>query len=213
MRARLAPFFALLVAFGVAFSVAFGVVCFNASDARADDAKPSSSGENLTSHGFFSLPMLFGVDTALAGNEVGTGFLWGFRPEYVFAWATGEEHPLGFGIGPYAEFSGSTGTSQIWLGGGATVVGYFGMVAVAASGGLEIDWLHAAPNASPVVGVFVGVRNAGSDECCDFPFGLRVDYHPPLGPLPSVIQVSAQVDWILGLGVGFFGAIVKGMRD
>ncbi len=180
--------------------------------AHADDAPKKKSAPPLEPYGFFSLPYLFGVDTAIAGSDVGTGFLLGVRPEYIRAW-TREDTSLGFGFGPYVEFQGSTGTSQVWLGGGASLVGYFGSFGVALSGGLDVDWLHAVPEASPVVGMFIGFRTAWSGTGCDFPFGLRIDYHPPLGPLPSVILVSAQLDLAVAFTVGFLGAMMKGLSN
>jgi hypothetical protein len=187
-------------------SVAAALVAFLVAPAAlADDApkpKPKPPEPKLEGASFFSMPFLFGVDAALAGTTTSTGFFWGFRPEVVFGWR--QKHadgaPLGFGFGPYANIVGSTGTSQVWLGGGGTVVGYFGHLGVAASAGLDADWWHSSPSASPVVGLFVGFRTTELGGL-DAPLGLRVDYRPPVGVLPSTVIVSTQLDLLVGFAV------------
>ena len=144
----------------------------------------------------FSAPFILGVDAALTSPSTATGFYGGVRPELIFSWSKDDVRTTaGFGFGPYANFGGSTGTSQIWLGGGATAVLYFGIFGVALSGGIDCDWFHAVPNASPVVGLFAGLRPRGVDGI-DFPLGLRFDFRPPLGDVPATFIVSAQIDAI-----------------
>ena len=168
--------------------------------------------KKLESESFFSMPLLFGADAALYPTSTSTGFFWGIRPELIAGWreshATGA--PLGFGLGGYGELVGSTGTSQIFLGGGATVVGYFGPLGVAASAGVDVDWVHATPNASPVFGLFVGFRTAEIGRL-DFPFGLRVDYRPSLGDVPTTVIVSAQLDLLVGLGALMAVGLTRGL--
>lgn len=171
--------------------------------------KPENKLESIS---FFSMPLLFGADAAIHPTTTSTGFFWGLRPELIAGWR--ESHPsgapLGFGVGGYGEIVGSTGTSQVWFGGGATVVGYFGYLGVAASAGIDIDWVHAVPNASPVFGLFVGFRTADIGRI-DFPFGLRVDYRPSLGDVPTTVIVSAQLDLLVGLGSLVVGGMVHGL--
>ena len=171
-------------------------------------AKPPAFEE----HAKFSLPLLLGEDTAIAGPVTSTGFVYGVRPELVFAWVAQnlDRAPFAIGVGPYAEAVGSTGTSQVWLGGGASIVGYLRYVGVALSVGLDADWYHAVPNASPVFGLFVGVRTAGFEWPFDFPYGLRVDVRPAFGPLPTTVIISAQLD-LTAPPVGFLYAIARGM--
>ena len=70
------------------------------------------------------MPSLSGGDVAFEPTQTSSGFVMGTRPDLVFAWTKRDEKTTtyGFGFGPYAEALGSTGTSQIWLGGGATAV-------------------------------------------------------------------------------------------
>jgi hypothetical protein len=161
-----------------------------------------------------SLPFLFGVDAALVDPQTSTGFVFGWRPEVIFAWTQPDSagtSRLGIGVGPYAESVGSFGTHQIWFGGGASVVGYFGKLGVALSGGLDVDFLHAEPSASPVFGLFVGLRPSDLGGV-DIPFGIRVDVRPPVFGLPTTIIITAQLDLVLGGVVAFFSAIGNGMR-
>jgi hypothetical protein len=160
-------------------------------------------------HTQVSIPLLFGVDSALTSPSTSTGFFFGWRPEVIFMWT--QRHSLGFGIGPYVEGAGSFGTHQIWLGGGASVVGYFGSLGVAISGGLDVDFLHADPSASPVVGLFVGYRTQELDGI-DLPFGVRVDVRPAVGALPTTIIVSAQLDLALGAVVAFLASVMHGIH-
>jgi hypothetical protein len=177
--------------------------------AGAVPPEPPPPSHALESTRFFSAPMLFGVDAAIAGSQTSTGFFWGFRPELLAGWRQkGIEVPYGVGVGGYAEIVGSTGTSQIFLGGGATIAGYFGRLGIAASAGLDVDWYHASPNASPVVGLFIGYRTAEFGTV-DIPFGVRVDYRPPLGPLPSTVAVTLQLDLFVGATVAFFVTVVQ----
>lgn len=159
-----------------------------------------------------SVPFLFGVDAAITDTTTSTGFVFGWRPEVTFAWMhSTESSTLGIGLGPYAETVGSFGTSQIWLGGGASVVGYFGKLGVALSGGLDVDFLHAEPSASPVVGLFVGLRPPNLDGI-DIPFGLRVDFRPAVFGLPATVIVAAQLDLVLGLAAAFFSTVMRGFN-
>ena len=96
------------------------LVAFAPATRAEPDAKPKVA---LEPEGLFSIPYLFGVDAALASPSTSTGFVFGIRPEYVRAWTSSRDKSLGFGIGPYAEFLGSFGTSQIWLGAGGRIVG------------------------------------------------------------------------------------------
>jgi hypothetical protein len=174
------------------------------------DAKPKVT---LEGEGLFSIPFLFGVDAALASPSTSTGFVFGLRPEYIRAWTSSKDPSFGFGVGPYAEFLGSFGTSQIWLGGGATIVGYFGHLGVAASGGLDVDWFHADAHASPSVGLFVGLRTSDTKlDGFDLPFGVRVDVHPSVdAPAPTTVIVSAQLDIATLLVGGFLYAVMRGL--
>ncbi|HEY1959834.1 MAG TPA: hypothetical protein VGH28_29695 [Polyangiaceae bacterium] len=172
---------------------------FLPSTALADSPKKRPAFEEQAR---FSAPFILGVDAALTSPSTATGFYGGVRPELVFAWSKEDvRSTAGFGFGPYANFGGSTGTSQIWLGGGATAVLYVGIFGVALSGGIDCDWLRAVPNASPVVGLFAGFRPRRIDDI-DFPLGLRVDFRPPLGDVPATFIVSAQVDVIGFVAVG-----------
>lgn len=104
----------------------------------------------------FSAPLLFGGDVSVASASTPNGFYFGFRPEILATWSY--DRRLGFGIGPYANAIDSTGTSQVWLGGGLTLAGYFGKLNVALSGGVDCVWLNSVPSAVPVLGGFVGFR-------------------------------------------------------
>jgi hypothetical protein len=187
---------------------------FFARTARADDPPKKKKKEEptLEAHGLFSMPLLLGVDTAITDTTTGTGFFCGVRPEYIRAWATRDG--LGFGVGPYIDLAGSTGTSQLWLGGGLTAVGYFGHLGVAASGGIDSDWFHSTPYASPVVGLFVGFRTPVDGGNVDFPFGVRVDLRPSTSALmPTTVIVSAQIDIFVAFTVGFLYAMTAGLRN
>lgn len=174
-------------------------------------ASPPDS--KLGSARYFSLPLLFGADGAFTHSTTSTGFFWGARPEYVLGWTA--SHPRGgargFGVGPYAELAGSTGTSQVWLGGGGTFVGYFGHLGIAASAGLDADWVRAVPDASAVFGLFAGFRTAELGGM-DLPFGLRVDFRPAMGDVPTTVIVSAQLDLLLGGGLAMVAAVMPGLR-
>ncbi len=183
------------------------------SSARAQsDAHPPSK-PSLAAEGLFSAPFLFGIDAAIAKAGTSTGFVFGLRPEYVRAWTSPAHPSLGFGIGGYIEALGSFGTSQIWLGGGGTLVGYFGHLGVALSGGLDADWFHADASASPNVGLFVGFRTADfAIGGVDIPFGVRVDVRPSVdGVVPPTVIVSAQLDVATLLTVGFLAAMTRGL--
>ncbi len=97
----------------------------------------------IESHVVVSAPLILGVDASLEPTTTSTGAYLGVRPAR-FCVGLGR---FAFGFGPYASFAASTGTSQVWLGGGGTIVGYFGSLGVALSGGGECDWLrpHRAP--------------------------------------------------------------------
>ena len=173
-----------------------------AAAAPANDKEKPPPAPKLESNGYFSMPFLFGGDVAYT-TPTSSGFFWGWRPELIAAWRehlpAGSGAPLAVGVGAYGEIVGSTGTSQIFLGAGATVVGYFGRVGLAASAGLDIDWFHATPYTSPVLGAFVGYRTAENGGL-DTPFGLRIDVRPALGVLPTTVIISAQLDVIMALG-------------
>jgi hypothetical protein len=139
----------------------------------------------------FSAPLLFGVDASLASGTTATGFYFGWRPELLATWTRSRK--LGFGIGPYANVIDSTGTSQVWLGGGLSLVGYFGKLGVGISGGADCAWLNSVPSAVPVIGGFVGFRMI-QELAFDLPFGVRVDVRPATDVVPLSIAVSAQVD-------------------
>jgi hypothetical protein len=177
-----------------------------ATPAIADDTKPSKPAY-FKERTKVSMPFLFGADVALVDPNASTGFVFGWRPEVIFAFLH-DEH--GFGVGPYIDTVGSFGTHQIWLGGGGTIVGYFGVFGVALSAGLDCDFLHAEPNASPVFGLFAGIRPSDIDAT-DLPLGLRVDVRPSVGVLPTTIIVSAQLDLIFGTSAAFLGALAKGL--
>jgi len=181
------------------------VAAFLLPSAARADAPPAKT---LESQRFLSLPLLAGVDVADTSPTSSTGFYWGIRPEYVFAWTRPRANtaPLGVGLGPYVEATASTGTSQVWVGGGGTVVGYFGRFGVAASGGVDVDWVRALPSASPVFGLFLGFRTAELSGL-DLPFGLRVDVRPGLGIVPTTVIVSAQLDALMALALAMFTAI------
>ncbi|HEY2367682.1 MAG TPA: hypothetical protein VGH87_14900 [Polyangiaceae bacterium] len=172
------------------------------SVALADDPapppppKPTPVVENAQTK--VSFPFLFGVDAALVDPSASTGFVFGWRPELIFAWTRDKR---GVGFGPYADAMGSFGTHQIWLGGGATIAAYFGALRLALSGGADVDYLHADPSVSPVFGLFVG---AGASDLhgFDIPFGLRVDVRPSVGPLPTTIIVAAQLDIVTAFTLG-----------
>lgn len=159
------------------------------------------------------MPLLLGGDVAFEPTETSSGFVIGARPELIFAWTKSDEKTTtyGFGFGPYIEAMGSTGTSQIWLGGGATAVFYRRWFGVALSGGLDCDWLHANPNASPVISLFAGLRPT-SLAGVDFPVGLRVDFRPPVGDVPATMIFALQLDFA-GLAVGFFAALTHGLNN
>ena len=140
----------------------------------------------------FSAPLLFGGDVSLASGSTPNGFYFGWRPEILATWTRSRE--LGFGIGPYANILDSTGTSQVWLGGGLTLNGYFGKLGVAVSGGADCVWLHSVPSAVPVIGGFIGFRMIQEELAFDFPFGVRVDVRPATDVVPLSVAVSAQLD-------------------
>jgi hypothetical protein len=186
---------------------AFALAILVPSIALAED-KPGLEEKTVV-----SLPYLFGADLAFTSPSTTAGFYWGWRPELVFMWT--HARSLGIGIGPYAQLGGSFGTSQIWLGGGGTLVGYFGGFSVALSGGLDVDFLHADPFAAPVVGLFVGYRTPRLDLLnlpFDLPFGARVDVHPAFGTVPTTVILSAQLDLALGAVTAFFDAVSKNIH-
>ncbi len=189
------------------------ILALSSSSSSATAEPPHPPKKWVKSDSFLSLPFVFGVDTALVNNTTtSTGFFWGWRPELIFAWVEGgKDPPLGFGVGPYTEIVGSTGTSQVWLGGGATVVGYIGRVGVAASAGIDSDWVRAVPNASAVFGLFVGFRTAELGGI-DLPFGVRVDYRPSMGDVPTTIIVSAQLDLLVGLAAVTLTPLLRGLN-
>ena len=179
---------------------------------QTQEPKKPPPSHALEGETFFSIPMILGADVALTPSETSSGFFWGIRPELLAAWRQRNtvDAPLGLGVGVYAEAVGSAGTAQIFLGGGATIAGYFGHLGVAASGGVDVDWWHATPYPSPVMGLFVGFRTAEL-KGFDMPFGVRVDYRPPIGPLPSTVIIAAQLDVFVGAGAAFMGAMIAGM--
>jgi hypothetical protein len=139
----------------------------------------------------FSAPLLFGADASFASPSTATGFYFGWRPELILTFTRSRK--LGFGIGPYVEAIDSTGTNQVWMGGGLTFVGYFGKLGVALSGGGDCVWLASMPYAVPTLGAFVGFRNV-QELAFDIPLGIRVDVRPPSDIVPTSFAVSAQLD-------------------
>ncbi|HEY0251955.1 MAG TPA: hypothetical protein VGC41_10535 [Kofleriaceae bacterium] len=121
------------------------------------------------------------------------GFAYGVRPELIVT--RDVIHPS-FGIGPYLEVGRD---SDLYGGGGLTLVRYGHLLAFAASFGVDAIHHDAGHGDSwhpqLVASAFFGFRELwDSDAPLDAPFGIRLDVRPGTSALPTTITASLSFD-------------------
>lgn len=167
--------------------------------------------EARSGHGTYtllSLPLLLGI-TSQSDN----GFLYGLRPELVFARLKKDDSLSsgpGFGVGLYAELLRWSGQSSVGV--GLTFVHYLGGLSYAPSVGLATRTIESERENVISAGLFLGGRAwSGRVGSADFPVGVRVDGRfAYAGSNERAIMVSASLDLALVglLALGVLGGVV-----